>query len=339
MQCCAGNGRRKRRATLQKRLERANQPSVPAAPIAAPAAAAAPATAIPATTSSTFNAHPPQVAERQLTAQHQLVPADLLAGVPLTMPPAVACLFRRRPDAAFHPREQPEVLQREQQFYQHGAVVRASRLVERYVAREEAALLIAAAWKMIKLRHEARILTRQSLQELKHAASLDEDLQFARESLRQSERSGLEEHGATSASGSGGSETGALSAITAVFAARGSFRSGVTPRADRSLEEHFQGYLSKALLSVTEEAGRAASRHRTRSRGAQSIDLSTLDLPALEERARQKCEAAARARALAEAARNAAETARAQAMERVATARLRRELTDAPRHRGELEIR
>lgn len=264
----------------------------------------------------------------------------MLEGLPPTLPPAVARLFLKKPDARLDQHETAEVVQREQQFYKHEAVVRAGKLIDRYIAREEAALLIGAAWKMVRLRREAQALTRRSLRELKDAASLDEDLEVARESMRESGRSGrgsddAEEQLATSADGKG--EAGVHSAIAAVFASRTAPRVPERPKAvdqagrgegseDTSLEEYFKGYFSKALLSAAEEAGRAESRQRSRSRAALSIDPTSLDLSQLQERARQKVEAAARARALAEAARNAAEFAREQAMERMKNARQRREL-------------
>ena len=249
MQCC-GAGRKRRRESLQRRLERANAAATRQAPAADDPSPAAPLDVVreavelpsskpqhsqPAALPAGPSVQPAHPAGPPAPPARLLEPlGEMLEGLPPTLPPAVARLFLKKPDARLDQHETAEVVQREQQFYKHEAVVRAGKLIDRYIAREEAALLIGAAWKMVRLRREAQALTRRSLRELKDAASLDEDLEVARESMRESGRSGrgsddAEEQLATSADGKG--EAGVHSAIAAVFASRTAPRVPERPKA------------------------------------------------------------------------------------------------------------
>ena len=331
-------GRRRRRDTLTKRLQSvhvdankdiagkrtagATTSTTGAAPVASPQNQ--PSAPVAAASSAAITA----------------VPVGLMPGLPPTLPASVSRLFAR-PAAADESEvqvvEEPGVAARERSFYAEDAVLQASVLIERYIAREEAALLLSAAWRMVKLRREAVALERESVREFREAVELDEELQSMRE---QSTRDEGSEGGGSIAAVFADPSSALMSASASPAGAPAA--AATLPQRTRILEDHFKGFLGKEYKAAA-AAARAECRERsTRQRSpqgaqggrerAKSAGPAGLAIPDLEARAQRKAEAAERARGVAEAARAAAEQARARALERVAAARRRRELSEAGSH-------
>lgn len=82
----------------------------------------------------------------------------VVSGLPATLPPSVTNLFRQPTDVV----GDPEALEREREFYNEDAVDRATRLIHKYVVREESSLLIQATWRLMILQKKVRALTRSS---------------------------------------------------------------------------------------------------------------------------------------------------------------------------------
>jgi hypothetical protein len=76
-----------------------------------------------------------------------LLGRSLQPGLPYTLPTSVSSLFRK--PVASEPESVPE-----RAFLESEVVKRATKLIHRYVEREEAALLVQATWAFYLLRTE-----------------------------------------------------------------------------------------------------------------------------------------------------------------------------------------
>ena len=214
------------------------------------------------------------------------VPDTLLPGLPSTLPKVVSDLFQQQSADDGAEDDSPDVVVRERGFYHEPSVVRATHLINRYVEREEAALLLQATLRFHLLLREASKLRHESIDKHREVSEVEEELRSTRESSMRDE---------TDTAQSDQLPPGSAAAKARTTSIASSMRSE-------------DGRL------------RALSTQSTQSNGP--IGLSLLDL---EARHKRKVEAALRAQALAEAARSAADAAKARAEERLVAAKKRRE--------------
>ena len=291
------------------RVEVQQQPQ-PTTTTAQPPPAAAPAETLVKTTSILKK-------KRHSMADNSMA-HSLLPGLPSTLPAIVSQLFRQPSPMEEADPEVAAVLDRERDFYAEDAVERATRLIHRYVEREEASLLIQATWRFACLQQKATRLRNQSEDYAKEAEELYSQRDSAR--LWGSERSEEPPPGDIEGGGGGAAASASSSAEGAPAPAPPSRPRSVTG-AIAAL-----GDTAQSATNLLASIGPSVSDLITGGRERRSVGPGGLDLAELERRAAAKAAEARRFKSLAEAARVAAENARRRAEERLAEARRRREL-------------